>query len=745
MVNNVGFINFTTEGNIAVNKALGIANKQSVKVNAIHMLLAILDGEHGNNILSKLGITIDTLYEVLNDAYNGPDIGFEPIEDSQDIGAIFTNTSYCALIDTTMRGIQEQKMVGPRELLWSLCNVEESAEELEEFFSVAGIEINSITDLYKLSEEILSSSIPYSLRSVLTDMNSETDKNAEQIFGVDEYTTDMIEVLGRKNKANPCLIGEAGVGKTTVVRRFVQRILNKDVPADLLDVHVYNVSVGELSAGTAMRGAFEEKIGELVEWAKDRNRVLFIDELHTFIKAGSGGGEAGAGNLIKQALATGDIRVISATTIEEYHKYIEKDKAFSRRLQEIVVREPSVKDTIKMVYNTISNYEEFHNIEYPLECIEDTVKLSHRYIKSKKFPDKAYTIVDQTASYVKLQGKKVVGIEDVLRTISKLSGVDIKSLSEDELDRLSKLEETLSKKIIGQSEAIKTVSKAVRRAKAGVREEGKPIASFLFVGPTGVGKTELCKVLNDEVNLGSKEIIKLDMSEYSEKHTVSKLIGTAPGYIGYGEGGGLTEKVKHNPNSLILFDEIEKAHPEIYNVMLQILDEGRLTDGEGETVDFTNCIIVLTSNAGYEANAVKHKTLGFGDRQKEFEAKTVDVIKKVFKPEFINRLDNVVTFNKLSRENTKEITKIMLDKLAKRVEDNRQIKLRFSKSIEDLISNKGFSEEYGARNLKRVIQDNLEDIISDKIIGKEFKSKDIVTIGCTKNYKINTKVKRRDG
>ncbi len=287
MVNNVGFINFTTEGNIAVNKALGIANKQSVKVNAIHMLLAILDGEHGNNILSKLGITIDNLYEVLNDAYNGPDIGFEPIEDSQDIGAIFTNTSYCALIDTTMRGIQEQKMVGPRELLWSLCNVEESAEELEEFFSVAGIEINSITDLYKLSEEILSSSIPYSLRSVLTDMNSETDKNAEQIFGVDEYTTDMIEVLGRKNKANPCLIGESGVGKTTVVRRFVQRILNKDVPADLLDVHVYNVSVGELSAGTAMRGAFEEKIGELVEWAKDRNRVLFIDELHTFIKAGS--------------------------------------------------------------------------------------------------------------------------------------------------------------------------------------------------------------------------------------------------------------------------------------------------------------------------------------------------------------------------------------------------------------------------------------------------------------------------
>ena len=745
MVNNVGFINFTPEGNIAVNKALELASKQNMKVNAIHILLAILDGEHGKNILNRIGITINTLYEVLNDAYDGPDIGFEPVEDREDIGAIFTNTSYHVLIDTTMRGIKEQRMVGPREILWSLCNVEDASEEIELFLKVAGIEFNEITDLYDLSEEILSSVIPYSLKNVLTDMNEETEKNSEQIFGVDEYTADMVEVLGRKNKPNPCLIGEAGVGKTTVVRRLVQRIINKDVPADLLDAHIYNVGVGELSAGTAIRGAFEEKICELIEWAKDRNRILFIDELHTFIKAGSGGGEAGAGNLIKQALASGDIRVISATTIEEYHKYIEKDKAFSRRLQEILVEEPSIKDTIKMVYNTIGNYEEFHGIEYPLDCIEDTVKLSHRYIKSKKFPDKAYTIVDQTASYVKLQGKKTVETEDVLRTISKISGIDIKSLSEDELDRLSKLEETLSKKIIGQDEAIKTVSKAVRRAKAGVREEGKPIASFLFVGPTGVGKTELCKVLNDEVNLGSKEIIKLDMSEYSEKHGVSKLIGTAPGYIGYGEGGGLTEKVKHNPNSLILFDEIEKAHPEIYNVLLQILDEGRLTDGEGETVDFTNCIIVLTSNAGYEANAIKHKTLGFGDRQKETDEKTSDVIKKFFKPEFINRLDNVVTFNKLSKKDTKEITKLMLNRLAKRVEDNRQIKIKFSKSVEELINNKGFSDEYGARNLKRAIQDNLEDIISDKIISKEFRSKDIVTIGCNKNEKINTKVKRENG
>ena len=441
--------------------------------------------------------------------------------------------------------------------------------------------------------------------------------------------------------------------------------------------------------------------------------------------------------MIKKALSDGDIRIIGATTDKEYHKFIEKDSAFDRRLQVINVKEPSIEDAISMIKGSISNYSKFHNVDITEKCIESAVKLSDRYIKDKALPAKAYKVLDQAATIVKLDGRKVTTPDDILHTVSNITGINVNRLDKSEAKQLLKLEDTIGKKLIGQKNAVRTVCKAIRRSKAGVREEGKPLASFLFVGPTGVGKTELCKVLSDEVAIGDNSFIKVDMSEFSEKYSTSKMIGTAPGYVGYGEGGQLTEKVKHNPYSLILFDEIEKAHPDTFNMFLQLLDEGRMTDGEGNTVDFTNCIIVMTSNAGYGAEKLNRGNIGFASdnsqNAEDTEKIAMEALKETFKPEFLNRLDNIVVFDKLNTKQCKDIVKLMLNKLSKRIYDNNEITVRFADSIVNSIAEKGFSDEYGARNLRREIQNTIEDILADEILSGALASGDTATVSMRNN------------
>ena len=582
----------------------------------------------------------------------------------------------------------------------------------------------------------------------------------DPVIGRDKEIRKVIEILNRRNKNNPVLIGEAGVGKTAIVEGLAAKIATGDVPLKLRNKEVYLLDVASLVANTGIRGQFEQRMKQLIQELEERKEViLFIDEIHLIVGAGSAEGSMDAGNILKPALARGEIQLIGATTLNEYRK-IEKDPALERRFQPVHVQEPSVEDTIHILMGLKPKYEAFHHVTYTDEAIRKACILSHRYIQDRFLPDKAIDLLDEAGAKISLdapnlspqaldeqlqqlnrkkdeairkenyeeaaklrdeiqrledQKKKfsnnvtpIVDEQVIYAILEEKTGIPVGKIQKDEQEKLKNLEATLQGKVIGQEEAIKQVARAIRRGRAGLKAKNRPIGSFLFIGPTGVGKTELAKVLTEEL-FGSRDaMIRLDMSEYMEKHSVSKLIGSPPGYVGYEEAGQLTEKVRRNPYSLILLDEIEKAHPDCMHIFLQILEDGRLTDSQGRTVSFKDTVIIMTSNAGTEYKTIK---VGFGQKDHD-TSKTLDQLKSYFKPEFLNRFDAIVEFKSLGHEELMKIVDLMLQELKEQLaETNTDITI--PDEVKEKLVNLGYQPEFGARPLRRTIQEHLEDRIAD--------------------------------
>ena len=533
----------------------------------------------------------------------------------------------------------------------------------------------------------------------------------------------MVHILLRKNKRNPCLIGEAGVGKTAIVEGLAQRIAAGKVPVRLTNKVIYALNMTSLMAGTKYRGDFEERMNAiLAELEKNKNIIMFIDEIHSISGAGttSDGGQDAA-NMLKPVLARGGIQLIGATTVDEYKKTIERDAAFARRMQSILIDEPTVEETIEMLNGLKESYESFHGVTIDDDALEACAKLSKRYITDKYLPDKAITVCDETAARISALGGNHVSKSDICTTIKKTTGIDVSDLTQSENKKIANIEVELNSHVIGQSEAVSVVAKALKRSRAGLRNPNRPIGSFLFVGPTGVGKTELGKSIATYLNGTDKSLIKIDMSEYMEKHAVAKLIGAPPGYIGHDDGGQLTDRVKRNPYSVILFDEIEKAHPEVSDILLQILDEGSLTDSRGCTVDFKNTVIVMTSNIGTAQVAASKGGIGFSpvaDVNRDNRDIVMGAIKEHFRPEFINRIDSVVIFNSLDKESCEIIAENMLVEVTQRLENNG-LNISFDKSVVEAVVENGFDAKMGARNIKREIQVLVEDSIADAVINEE--------------------------
>lgn len=617
------------------------------------------------------------------------------------------------------------------------------------------------------------------------------DGKLDPVIGRKDEIERVIQILSRRMKNNPCLIGEPGVGKTAVVEGLAEKIISDDVPKQLKGKRVVTLDISSMVAGAKYRGDFEDRIKKCInEVKKAGDVILFIDEIHTIVGAGSAEGAVDAANILKPSLARGEIQLIGATTLNEYRKYIEKDSALERRFSPVTVSEPSNEDTIKILEGIRDKYEAHHNVKITEEAIKAAVDLSARYINDRFMPDKAIDLIDEAASKVRMKAysepdnlkkleeelssiekekedavhaqdfekaaalrdrghekqekldkekqkwenknsKEVLNLteEDIAEVISSWTKIPVKKLTQDENEKLKNLEKSLHERVIGQNEAVEAVAKAIRRGRVGLKDPNRPIGSFLFLGPTGVGKTELSKALAESLFGNEDSMIRIDMSEYMEGHSVSKLIGSPPGYVGYDEGGQLTEKIRRNPYSVILFDEIEKAHPDVMNMLLQILDDGRLTDSNGRTVDFKNTVIIMTSNVGARLITDK-KTLGFTSKIeenkediKEYEETKKDVmqeLKKQFRPEFINRIDEIIVFHKLSKDEMKQIVNIMLKQVTKRMEA-QNIKLEIEDSVKDKIIEKGIDINYGARPLKRTIQNLIEDKIAEAILDGKVK------------------------
>ena len=617
-----------------------------------------------------------------------------------------------------------------------------------------------------------------------------TEGKLDPVIGRKDEIQRVIQILSRRTKNNPCLIGEPGVGKTAVAEGLAERIIAEDVPEMLKNKRVVSLDIASMVAGAKYRGDFEERIKKCLEEVKKAGDViLFIDEVHTIVGAGSAEGAVDAANILKPLLARGEVQVIGATTLNEYRKYIEKDSALERRFSPVTVGEPTNEETIEILKGIRDRYEAHHNVKITDEAIKAAVELSTRYINDRFLPDKAIDLVDEAASRVKMRTytqpdtlkkleeeisamnkekddaikvqdfEKAAGLrdkinvekeklqkekekweskntksittlteEDIAEVVASWTGVPVKKLTQTENEKLRNLEQTLHQRVIGQNEAVDAVAKAIRRGRVGLKDPNRPIGSFLFLGPTGVGKTELSKALAESLFGNEDAMIRIDMSEYMEGHSVSKLIGSPPGYVGFDEGGQLTEKIRRKPYSVILFDEIEKAHPDVMNMLLQILDDGRLTDAQGRTVNFKNTVIIMTSNIG--ARLITDKTtLGFsaGDKkeesQKEYETIKKDVmgeLKKQFRPEFINRIDEIIVFHKLNDEDIKQIIDIMLNQVTKRMAE-KSYKFEIDNSVKELIAKKGVDTDYGARPLKRAIQNILEDKIAEEILNGNIK------------------------
>ena len=635
----------------------------------------------------------------------------------------------------------------------------------------------------------------------LSDYAIDLNERAKQgkidpVIGRTNEINRVIQILSRRNKNNPVLIGEPGVGKTAIAEGLAQRIVENDVPEILKNCHIISLNMSSMVAGTKYRGEFEERLKKVIEEVKKHPEwILFIDELHTLVGAGATEGSMDAANIMKPALARGELRCIGATTLKEYKKYIEKDAALERRFQPVKVGEPTNEETVQILQGLRDKYEAFHKVKIPDEAIKEAVRLSSRYITDRFQPDKAIDVIDEAAAKIRMeassapkglkqkedelaniqkekeaavsaqnfekaavyrdQAKKLsdeienlkkdwkgadqdhlaVTPEDIAEVVAKWTGIPLQNLTQSDSERLLHLEDELHKRVVGQEEAVHAVAKAIRRARAGMKDPHRPIGSFMFLGTTGVGKTELAKALAECMFGSEKALIRFDMSEFMEKHEVSRLVGAPPGYVGYDEGGQLTDAVRKNPYSVILFDEVEKAHADFFNILLQVLDDGRLTDGQGRTVDFTNTVIIMTSNLGSTLLREHTKSMGFTAEHKEGETtdfeeikgKIMDTVKRTFRPEFINRIDEIIVFHPLTEDDLKKIVRLLMVKVENKM-DSMHVALKVSDKAFEQIIKDGTDVEYGARPLRRTIQREVEDAIAELILEGTLKGKNTLHI-----------------
>ena len=767
------------EDGCLANKAL---EKQGVNAKKVLDKIIELIGEGDRNIISVIGLTPRTKRIIEN--------AFKEAKNQ--------NSEYIGTEHLLVGIIKEPDSVAMKIMI-----------DLNVDFERLYNDIFDYLDKYEVSKNQTSKN-KNSKEQTLSQYGTELTKIADEgkldpVIGRENEITRIIQILSRRTKNNPCLIGEPGVGKTAIIEGLAQNIASGNVPDTLRNKRIYTLDISGMVAGAKYRGDFEDRIKKcLKEVKKSGDIILFIDEIHTIVGAGAAEGAIDASNILKPLLARGEIQLIGATTINEYRRYIEKDTALERRFQTIMVDEPKEADSIKIISGLRDKYEAHHNVKITDEAIEAAVKLSSRYINDRFLPDKAIDLIDEAASKVKIelytepntikkQEKRLIEVSkekeeavraqdfekaaklrdiekkeqekleeqkqnwesennktittitksDIEDVISKSTGIPVQKINQSENEKIKNLEKDLSKKVVGQSVAIDAISKAIKRSRIGLKDPNRPIGSFLFLGPTGVGKTKLSKALAENLFGEETAMIRLDMSEFMESHSTSKIIGAPPGYVGYEEQGGLTEKVRRKPYSLILFDEIEKAHPDVLNILLQILEDGILTDSHGRTVDFKNTVIIMTSNIGARLITEK-KTLGFKNEDIQTEAKetkkdVMSELKKQLKPEFINRIDEVVVFNKLGREDLKQIVDLMLKETLERLE-KRNINVKVEDKIKDLIIDKGTDYVYGARPLRRALQNILEDKIAEEILDGKLQEGDSAEMVLQDN-KIKIKIK----
>lgn len=691
--------------------------------------------------------------------------------------------------------LKETDCVGTRLLYTMGVNIQKLYSAV---LAAAGIDTNAIPEELQMpkNQKGKQGSTTPTLDQYSRDLTAmAADGNLDPVVGRDKEIARLIQILSRRTKNNPCLLGEPGVGKTAIVEGLAQRIISSMVPESVKNKRVVVLDLSGMVAGSKYRGEFEERIRNVInEVRSNQGILLFIDELHTIIGAGGAEGALDASNILKPSLSRGEIQLIGATTLEEYRKYIEKDAALERRFQPVTVEEPSEEETIEILKGLRPYYEKHHGVVIEDSALEAAVKMSERYINDRFLPDKAIDIIDEAASKVRLGGYRMAPEVDAMELelheiqkdkekavkqadlslakelqarqreieteiskykekeerrnkrkkisvteasvadiISDWTKIPVQRLTEGETKRLARLEKELHKRVIGQEEAVKAVTQAVKRGRVGLKDPNRPIGSFLFLGPTGVGKTELSKALAEAVFGSEQAMIRVDMSEYMEKHSVSKLIGSPPGYVGYDEGGQLSEKVRRNPYSVLLFDEIEKAHPDVFNILLQVLDDGHITDAHGRKVDFKQTIIIMTSNAGAQA-IIEPKKLGFlsnNDEKQDYErmkSGVMEEVRRLFKPEFLNRIDEIMVFHPLNKTHIKKIVNIMLKTLEKRCKEQLDIQLKITESVRDFLAEAGFDSKYGARPLRRAIQTKLEDPMANALLEGTIKRGDTVRI-----------------
>ena len=785
------FNSFTQKANDVLNLAIKAAeNFGHTYIGTEHILIGVLkeNTSYGAELLAEKGVTLEKVEDLIKESTGvGNPTALSPND--------FTPTAKRVLeVSFQLARGMRNSFVGTEHLLLALLR--ESDSGAVKLLSACDVDAEAFTeelvnDLARPNAEFRGSknskkgkSNTPTLDEFGTDLTEKARNGGiDPVIGREKEIERVIQILSRRTKNNPCLIGEPGVGKTAIAEGLALKIVKDEVPELLAGKKIVALDLTSMVAGTKYRGDFEERIKKAMDEVKNaKNVILFIDEVHTLIGAGAAEGAVDAANILKPALARGEIQVIGATTIDEYRKNIEKDAALERRFQSVMVGEPTEDETVEILKGLRDKYEAHHKVKIPDEAIESAVKMSSRYIADRFLPDKAIDLIDEAASRVRLKaftappnlksmeqeikrleqekasavksqdfenaakirdkekslqtlldeekdkwknrsGKdiKVVTTEDIANVVSSWSGIPVTQLTKEESERLLNMENILHERIVGQDKAVSAVAKAIRRGRVGIKNPNRPLGSFIFLGPTGVGKTELCKSLAEAMFGSEDAIIKLDMSEYMEKHTVSKLIGSPPGYVGFEEGGQLTEKIRRKPYSVVLFDEIEKAHPDVFNMLLQILEDGVLTDSKGRKVSFKNAIIIMTSNVGASKITGNNASLGFGensDENKNIEELVMEDLKRTFKPEFLNRIDEIIVFNRLQKEDIQEIAKRMLKSLDKRLAE-MDIELSFTDDAISAIADAGFDDVYGARPLRRAIQQKIEDPLSERMLEKK--------------------------
>jgi ATP-dependent Clp protease ATP-binding subunit ClpC len=783
-----------------------------------HLLLGLMDEEGGvaGRVLRELGMTSDRVREVIRRVTTSSS-SFDP--NRVELAAETQQVLEHAVDEARRLG---HHYIGTEHILLGLVRVDSTAMEVLRRLGVTAEQIRRQTR--RVLNESASSPTPAGssasrgaasgaktplVDQLATDLTTKAEeKKLDPVIGRQMEIERVIQILARRTKNNPALIGEPGVGKTAIVEGLAQRIIEGDVPAPLMNKRLLQLDVGSLVAGTMYRGQFEERLKRVIDELKQSGAILFIDEVHMLVGAGAAGSSVDAANILKPALSRGELQVIGATTMDEYRKHIESDAALERRFQPIQVEEPSEEETIEILKGIRAAYEEHHHLVISDEALEAAAHLSSRYVTERFLPDKAIDLIDESSSRVRMYKSEaakeskdlfgklrqarqnrslaqeegnsedvheweereiefseqierlrtgwdrasspVVSAEDIAEVVSMWTGVPLMQMAEAESQRLLKMEEELHKTIIGQEDAIVAISRAVRRARAGLKDPRRPIGSFMFLGPTGVGKTELTKTLAKFMFGSEDAAVQLDMSEFMERHTASRLVGAPPGYIGYEEAGQLTEALRRRPYSIVVFDEVEKAHPEVHNMLLQIMEEGHLSDAKGRKVDFRNAIIVMTSNIG--ADMIKRQsTLGFAHKRDEnteerlsyedMRKKLNESLKRAFRPEFINRLDAVVIFRSLNKEDIQRIVSLELDKVAERLKEHNLV-LTATPAALAALAEQGYDAEFGARPLRRVIQQRVEDPLSDRVLSGEFQNGDIVLVSLNAEGEI---VLERDG